>query len=90
NDFAEMNATKERIPAMDGDQLFYFSYETGDGEATKLEKEWINDPLFKKLKVAQEDHVHKVDDATWNTAGGVLAANIVLDDIEKIFLDKKQ
>ncbi|MFS8605837.1 iron-siderophore ABC transporter substrate-binding protein [Priestia megaterium] len=90
DDFAEMNATKERIPAMDGDQLFYFSYETGDGEATKLEKEWINDPLFKKLKVAQEDHVHKVDDATWNTAGGVLAANIVLDDIEKIFLDKKQ
>ncbi|MFP3442240.1 hypothetical protein R0K18_31370, partial [Pantoea sp. SIMBA_133] len=25
-------ATKERIPEMDGDVLFYFTYEAGDGE----------------------------------------------------------
>lgn len=39
DDFAEKNATKERIPAMDGDILFYFTYEVGDGKATNLEKE---------------------------------------------------
>src|SRR5690606_32270431 len=43
DDFAETNATKERIPAMDGDVLFYFTYETGDGEASQLEEEWIQD-----------------------------------------------
>lgn len=88
NDFAETNLTKERIPAMDGDILFYFTYDTGDGEASSLEKEWINDPLFKNLKVAKAGNVHKVSDDTWNTAGGVIAANLMLDDIEKIFLDK--
>lgn len=82
-DFAEKNATKERIPAMDGDVMFYFTYETGDGEASQLEKEWIEDPLFKNLKVAQAGNVHKVDDTIWNTAGGVIAANLLLDDIEK-------
>ncbi|MFK2826468.1 iron-siderophore ABC transporter substrate-binding protein [Bacillus sp. B190/17] len=87
-DFAEMNATKERMPAMDGDILFYFTYETGDGKAAELEKEWINDPLFKNLNVAKAGNVHKVSDTTWNTAGGVIAANHMLDDIEKVMLSK--
>jgi iron complex transport system substrate-binding protein len=89
NDFAEMGVTKERIPAMDGDILFYFTYETGDGEASKLEKEWINDPLFKSLNVAKQGKVYKVSDTIWNTAGGVLAAHLMLDDIEKYFLQQQ-
>ncbi|OXB92086.1 ABC transporter substrate-binding protein [Parageobacillus galactosidasius] len=89
NDFAEMGVTKERIPAMDGDILFYFTYETGDGEASKLEKEWINDPLFKSLNVAKQGKVYKVSDTIWNTAGGVLAAHLMLDDIEKHFLQQQ-
>ncbi|ANB59714.1 ABC transporter substrate-binding protein [Anoxybacteroides amylolyticum] len=88
NDFAEKGVTKERIPAMDGDILFYFTYEEGDGAATKVEDEWINDPLFKNLNVAKQGKVYKVSDAIWNTAGGVLAANYMLDDIEKYFLNQ--
>lgn len=88
NDFAEMNATKERIPAMDGDILFHFSFETGEGDATKLKEEWLEDPLFKNLEVAKSGNVHEVSDAVWNTAGGVIAANLMLDDIEKIILEK--
>ncbi|MDQ0198901.1 ABC transporter substrate-binding protein [Neobacillus ginsengisoli] len=86
NDFAERNVTKERMPAMDGDILFYFTYDTGDGKASSLEKEWLGDPLFKHLEVAKKGEVHKVNDVIWNTAGGVLAANLMLDDIEEIFL----
>ena len=88
-DFAEKGVTKERIPAMDGDVLFYFTYETGDGEANKLAEEWINDPLFQNLEVAKQDQVHEVSDAIWNTAGGVIAANKMLDDIEKYFLEEE-
>lgn len=84
-DFAERGVTKERIPAMDGDILFYFTYETGDSEATKLEEEWIKDPLFQNLEVAKADKVFKVDDVIWNTAGGYLAANLMLDDLETYF-----
>lgn len=88
DDFAEKNVTKERIPAMDGDIIFYFSYETGDGEATQLEEEWVNDPLFQNLSAVKAGNIHNVSDAIWNTAGGVIAANLMLDDIEKFFIEK--
>lgn len=86
DDFAIRNVTKEQIPLMDGDVLFYFTYETGDGAGTQLEKDWLQDPLFQKLEVAQKGNVHKVDDVIWNTAGGVIAANLMLNDIEEFFL----
>jgi iron complex transport system substrate-binding protein len=86
DDFAEKGVTKERIPAMDGDILFYFTYDEGDGKATDVEKEWIEDPLFQNLEVAKKGEIHKVDDAIWNTAGGVMAANLMLDDLEKHML----
>jgi iron complex transport system substrate-binding protein len=89
DDFAETGVTKERIPAMDGDVLFYFTYETGDGEANKLAEEWLNDPLFQNLEVAKQEKVYEVSDAIWNTAGGVVAANAMLDDIEKFFLEQE-
>lgn len=77
---------KERIPEMDGDILFYYSYETGDGQATGLEQEWTRDPLWKNLSVVKRGQVYKVDDVIWNTAGGILAANLMLDDLYRYVL----
>ncbi|MGO4887342.1 ABC transporter substrate-binding protein [Anaerobacillus sp. MEB173] len=87
DEFAIKGATKEMIPQMDGDILFYFTYETGDGEGSKVEEEWLNDPLFQKLPVVESGNAHKVDDAIWNTAGGVIAANLMIDDLEKRILE---
>lgn len=87
NDFAERNVSKERIPAMDGDIIFYFTYDKGnEKKGSELEKEYINDPLFKNLNASKNGKVYKVDDVIWNTAGGVMAANLMLDDIEKRFV----
>ncbi|QGQ47914.1 ABC transporter substrate-binding protein [Metabacillus sediminilitoris] len=78
---------KEVIPKMDADILFYFTYAPpGDTEATKTEEEWTNDPLWKNLEVVKAGKAYKVDDAIWNTAGGVLAANKLLDDLEEIIM----
>lgn len=77
--------TKERVPEMDGDMLFYFTYETGEGEATKLEQEWLKDPLWNNLEVVKAGKAFKVSDPIWNTAGGVLAANLMLDDLYRYF-----
>jgi iron complex transport system substrate-binding protein len=85
DDFAA-EVTKERIPEMDGDIMFYFSYETGDGEASKLEKEWTNDPLWKNLNVVKNNKAFKVDDTIWNTSGGVISANMVLDELTKYII----
>lgn len=74
---------KERLKEADGDVIFYFTYDKGDGEGTSREDEWINDPLFKSLNAVKSGKIFRVDDAIWNTAGGIKAANLMLDDIEK-------
>lgn len=77
--------TKERLPEVDADRLFYFTYETGDGKANQTELDWINDPLWKNLNVVKNGKTYKVDDAIWNTAGGIKAANLLLDELFKIY-----
>ncbi|WP_273127275.1 ABC transporter substrate-binding protein [Metabacillus sp. HB246100] len=74
---------KELIPEMDADQLFYFTY----ADSAAVEEEWINDPLWQNLSAVKEGNAHKVSDIIWNTAGGVKAANLMLEDIEKIFAE---
>jgi iron complex transport system substrate-binding protein len=74
---------KERIPDFDGDRLFYFVYEVGDGVAEKVAAEWTADPLWQNLTVVKAGKAYAVSDTIWNTAGGVIAANLLLDDLEK-------
>jgi iron complex transport system substrate-binding protein len=85
NEFAATKVPRERTPEMDGDIIFYFTYETGSGDASKLEEQWTNDPLWKNLSAVKAGKAFRVDDAIWNTAGGVKAANLLLDDLQKRF-----
>lgn len=77
--------TKERIPDLEGDRLFYYVYETGNGDGDTQAEDWLNDPLWLSLDVVKAGKVHAVSDAVWNTAGGILAANLLLDDIAAIY-----
>lgn len=77
--------TKERLPEVDADLLFYFTYETGDGKGTEMEKEMLKDPLWQSLAVVKNNKAIRVSDAIWNTAGGVIAANLMLDELYKIY-----
>lgn len=80
---------KERIKEADGQVIFYFTYETGTGEGSAREKEWLEDPLFKSLNAAKNNKIYRVDDAIWNTSGGVKSANLMLDDIENFLKENK-
>ena len=80
---------KERLQEADGQVMFYFTYETGDGQGAAREKEWLEDPMFKTLNAVKSNKIFKVDDAIWNTAGGVKAANLMLTDIEKFVKENK-
>jgi iron complex transport system substrate-binding protein len=80
---------KERLKEADGQVLLYFTYETGNGEGSAREKEWLEDPMFKTLNAVKSGKVYKVDDAIWNTAGGVKAANLMLSDIEELIKSGK-
>ena len=84
DEFAD-EVTKERIPEFEGDRLFYYVYETGDGAADTAAAEWMADPLWAALPVVQAGKAEPVSDAIWNTAGGIIAGNLMLDDIERIY-----
>ncbi|GMK47276.1 iron siderophore-binding protein [Paenibacillus glycanilyticus] len=73
--------TKERLPEADADRIFYFTYDTGDGKGSAQEQEWTNDPIWKGLSAVKAGHAYRVDDAIWNTAGGIKAANLMLDQL---------
>ena len=76
---------KESIPDMDGDRIIHFTYDTGDGAGLAAAQDYLNDPIWLGLSAVKAGKVNAVDDAIWNTAGGVLAANLLLDDIARIY-----
>ncbi|MER2030536.1 MAG: iron-siderophore ABC transporter substrate-binding protein [Solibacillus sp.] len=76
---------KELIPQMDGDLLFYFTYlPTGDDSASATEAEWTADPLWQNLEAVKNGKAISVSDAVWNTAGGILAAQKMLEEIQEL------
>lgn len=80
-EFAE-EITMERIPEMDGDHIVYFTYGGADG--SKTAEEWQSNQLWKDLDAVKAGEVTEVSDDTWNTSGGVLSANEVLDELVTI------
>ena len=73
---------------MDADVIYYFMDEK-DKAVEKAYKEWTSHPLWKQLDAVKAKQVHKVDEITWNMGGGIIAANMMLDDIyDRLGIDK--
>jgi iron complex transport system substrate-binding protein len=77
---------KERIPDADGDIVFYFTLLDDKGETTKTENMWLQDTLWKNLDAVKKGRAFKVDDGIWNSSGGIISANLMLDDLAKYLL----
>jgi iron-siderophore transport system substrate-binding protein len=72
----------EKLSTIDGDWLFFGTLgDRADGEKAYTEAKKV--PNFSKLKAEKEGHVVVVQGSAWNSAGGPLAARIVLDDVTK-------
>ncbi|WP_088103572.1 ABC transporter substrate-binding protein [Halalkalibacter urbisdiaboli] len=70
---------KESIPEMNADVFYIFNE---DDEAVKKSfEDWTNHPLWANLDAVKNEKVFMVDEVTWNMAGGIIAANLMLDDI---------
>ncbi|MEU7046385.1 ABC transporter substrate-binding protein [Streptomyces varsoviensis] len=77
----------ERLDSIDGDWLFFGAL--GDKAAgEKGLKEADGVPNFNKLKAVTKHHVVVVDGSAWNSSGGPLAAQAVLDDIKSAMTKK--
>ncbi|MET3507820.1 ABC transporter substrate-binding protein [Halalkalibacter oceani] len=71
---------KESIPDMNAD-VFYVFYYDSDPAVQQAFEEWTSHPLWDSLDAVKKDQVYIVDEVIWNLAGGVQAANLMLDDI---------
>ncbi|MRH43821.1 ABC transporter substrate-binding protein [Aquibacillus halophilus] len=70
---------KESIPEMNADVFYIFNEE--DPAVQQTFEEWTNHPLWANLDAVKNDQVYMVDEVIWNMAGGIKAANLMLDDI---------
>lgn len=75
-----VDITLEQIADVDADYLFITGYAQDDSDlATFLES-----PLWQTLGAVQNDRAIDVDDNHWIAGLGVQAANLVLDDLERL------
>jgi iron complex transport system substrate-binding protein len=86
--------SEERIPEMDGDVIFVmvsdeWYAQTGGADVDETMSRWTSTDLWKGLSAVQAGDVHQVNESHWNLGGGLLAANAMLEDLEKYFLDKE-
>jgi iron complex transport system substrate-binding protein len=70
----------ENLDRVDADRLFLAAFGT-DGAAA-LEGARSN-PAFTRLKAVGTDDVRVVDGSVWSSASGPIAAELVMDDIER-------
>ncbi|MFM9707289.1 ABC transporter substrate-binding protein [Streptomyces galilaeus] len=73
--------SEEQIAQADADVIFYTSYSAG----VEREKKFLANPLWKRLTAVKNGDVHKVADETWMTSVSLQGADLVLDDMAKIF-----
>ncbi|AFY40270.1 periplasmic binding protein [[Leptolyngbya] sp. PCC 7376] len=87
-DFAkEINI--ESINILDADYLFYFTFDNEENNGDEMKNQWLKHPLWQKLRVVQKGNAYAVSDSEWTSSGGIMSANLVLDDLSKYILSKE-
>lgn len=75
----------ENLGNIDADWIFLSTLNKEGAETLAAARK---QPAFTRLDAVQKDHASTVDGQVWSSAAGVLAANIILNDIETTFLHR--
>ncbi|UQX03972.1 iron-siderophore ABC transporter substrate-binding protein [Streptomyces sp. RerS4] len=73
--------SEEQIQQADADHIFVTAFSGG----AERKKKFMENPLWQRLNAVQKGNVHEVDDAAWMTSVSLQGADLVLDDMAKIF-----
>ncbi|WP_273426291.1 iron-siderophore ABC transporter substrate-binding protein [Marinobacter sp.] len=73
--------SQESIPAMDAEAIFLFMQD--DPAVRRTFNRWTDHPLWQNLEAVRAGEVYPVNPVTWNMGAGILAANLMLDDLYK-------
>lgn len=87
DDFAVIGASKELITLMDGDVIFVTTW--GPPAETPL-FDFKADPLWARLGAVEAGRVYEVSDESWMVGTGIIAAHLVIDDLERYLLNGGQ
>ena len=75
--------SKESLPVVDADLFFIF--QRGDGEAAKRSYQaLVQHPIWQQLRAPRQGLMWKVDGVAWSLSGGILGANLMLDEIARV------
>ena len=78
-------SSTESLPVVDADLFFIF--QRGDSKAAQNTYEkLVQHPFWKQLRAPQDGQVWRVDAVAWSLSGGILGANLMLDEISKVAL----
>ncbi|AVO59298.1 ABC transporter substrate-binding protein [Pseudomonas chlororaphis] len=75
--------SKENLPVVDADLFFVF--QRADSPAVQRNYEQlVHYPFWQQLHAVQQGQVWRVDGIAWSFSGGILGANLMLDDIARL------
>ena len=76
-------SSKESLPAVDADVFFLFQRTDSAAAERQLSKLKAH-PLWRQLRAPQQGLVWPVEGVPWSLSGGILGANLMLDDIARL------
>jgi iron complex transport system substrate-binding protein len=82
-EFGYITVSKEELQQIDGDILFIM---IGNSDDEKFLENLKRQPLWRQLRAAQTDRIYVVRNYIW-WGGNLLAANLVLNDLEKYLIN---
>ena len=75
--------SKESLPVVDADLFFIF--QRGDGEAAQRSYQaLVQHPIWQQLRAPRQGLMWRVDGVAWSLSGGILGANLMLDEIARV------
>ncbi len=81
-----LDTSRERLGLVDADAVFVWAYEGTPEDEEAAVDDLLQDPLFRRLGAARRGDVHEV--GKYWLGLGPLAANLVLDDLERHLLEE--
>ncbi|WP_245881413.1 ABC transporter substrate-binding protein [Thalassospira marina] len=76
--------SKEALPIINADTFFVFLRAENPAVRENYDA-WRSHPLWKALKASRNQQIYEVDEITWSLSGGIMGANMILDDLYRIY-----
>lgn len=76
---------RESLPVVNAD-LFFVMLHAEKAAVRENYRTLVSHPLWKQMQAPQQHQVWQVDSVTWVLSGGIIAANAVLDGVERLLI----